>query len=367
MNQETCRWGVLSTAGIARKNWQAILDAGNGRVEAVASRDVAKAQAFIDECQSEARFEPAPRAYGSYEALLADPNVDAVYVPLPTGLRKTWVIRAAEAKKHVLCEKPCAIHAADLREMIEACDANGVQFMDGVMYMHTGRLPALRKVLDDGESIGDLKRIATLFSFRAPEDFLAGNIRVHSELEPAGALGDLGWYTLRFTLWVMKYQMPISLTANMLSSYGRNDSPDAVPMEFSAELQFEGGISASFYVSFLTEHQQWAHVSGTKGNVLLQDFVLPYLGSELTFEVNNSHFDVRGVRFNMERHTRTVAVNELPNNHPTSQEAKLFRKFSQLVLDGERDPHWPKIALQTQELLDACLRSAREGGKRITL
>src|SRR5262249_18689447 len=105
MSQAPCRWGVLGTANIARKNWKAIRNAGNSAVVAVASRDAGRARRFIDECQAEAPLAPAPVACGSYGELLARPDIDAVYIPLPTGVRKEWVMRAAAAGKHVLCEK----------------------------------------------------------------------------------------------------------------------------------------------------------------------------------------------------------------------------------------------------------------------
>ena len=95
--QDTCRWGILSTAGIARKNWEAIRHCDNATVAAVASRSVEKAQAFIDECQAQVPFPTAPKAIGSYDELLASDEIDAVYIPLPTGLRKEWVIKAAQA------------------------------------------------------------------------------------------------------------------------------------------------------------------------------------------------------------------------------------------------------------------------------
>ena len=96
MTNPTCRWGILGAAFIARKNWQAIRDAGNATLVAVASRDVARAQAFINECQASAPHLVIPEAVGGYQALLERPDIDAVYIPLPTGLRKEWVIRAAE-------------------------------------------------------------------------------------------------------------------------------------------------------------------------------------------------------------------------------------------------------------------------------
>src|SRR5437868_11877128 len=106
MGSPKLRWGILGTADIARKNWKAIWHSVKGRVSAVASRDLERSRRFIAECQAEAGFEPVPQPLGSYEELIAHDQIDAVYVPLPTGVRKQWVIRAAEAGKHVVCEKP---------------------------------------------------------------------------------------------------------------------------------------------------------------------------------------------------------------------------------------------------------------------
>ncbi len=178
---DTLRWGILSSAGIARKNWEAIKNSGNGIVTAVASRDVAKAQQFIDECQAEVPFAEVPRAIGGYDGIVTADGVDAVYIPLPTGLRKEWVIKAAEAGKHVMCEKPCAVDTEALEAMTGACAANNVQFMDGVMYMHSDRMPKLREALDDPANIGEIKRIASAFTFCAPPEFFGDNIRASSE------------------------------------------------------------------------------------------------------------------------------------------------------------------------------------------
>src|SRR5580692_11082825 len=154
MSQTICRWGILGTAEIARKNWLAIRNAENCSLWAVASRDIERSRRFIADCQRHAPFDPPPQAFGSYEELRASDKVDAVYVPLPTGIRKEWLIRAAEAGKHALSEKPVAATAGDVEEILAACRRNGVQFMDGVMFMHSRRLDRLREVLSDGESIG---------------------------------------------------------------------------------------------------------------------------------------------------------------------------------------------------------------------
>lgn len=357
------RWGILGAANIARKNWQAIRNSGNGTVAAVASRDVARAKKFIAECQLDAPMDPPVTAFGSYEAVLADANVDAVYIPLPTGLRKEWVIRAAEAGKHVLCEKPCANSLADLQEMIEACARNKVQFMDGVMFMHSARLPRLRDVLDN--EIGQVKRITSVFSFLGSEEFFAGNIRTSQALEPFGCLGDLGWYCLRLALWTMNGNLPERVTGRVHATAG--GLADGVCTEFSGDLFFANGVSSNFYCSFLTETEQWAHISGSKGLVRLNDFVLPYFGEEVEFELSNPVFDVRGCNFHMEPHARRISVNEYSNSHPTSQETGLFRNFAALVLSGKLDPYWPEIALKTQRIMEACLQSSQQGGAEVAL
>ena len=237
--------------------------------------------------------------------------------------------------------------------------------MDGVMFMHSDRMPALRAELDAGDAVGEIKRIATQFSFKAPDDFFEENIRVNSKLEPLGSLGDLGWYCIRIILWTLNYEMPVSLTAKMIRQSDPGDGSDPVPVSLSAELLFEGGITGGFYCSFETEHQQWVNISGSRGHIAIPDFVLPYHESEVGFDVEQAQFDVDLCNFHMERHTRRVAVEEYSDSHATSQEAKLFRKFGELVLGGEPNSHWPEISLKTQQVMDACFESARNDGQRV--
>jgi predicted dehydrogenase len=360
MANTVCRWGILGTADIARKNWKAIALAGNATVAAVASRSPERSREFVDRCQSARPLPAVPAALGSYDELLARPDVDAVYVPLPTGVRKEWVLKAAEAGKHVLVEKPVGVTVDDVREMIAACERRRVQLMDGVMFMHSRRLPALRATLDDGESVGRIRRIAAQFSFNAPEGFAEENIRGDSRLEPHGCVGDLGWYPIRLALWVMKHELPAEVAARMLAEDGPPGG-DKVPYELSAELLFAGGVSASLYCSFRTENEQWAVVSGTRGLVQVHDFVLPFFGDEVRFDVTNSTFEKTGCDFDMRRRTRTVVIPEYSNSHAGAQEASMFRDFSALVLAGRLDPHWGDVALRTQLVMDACLRSARSG------
>lgn len=364
MNTTThCRWGILGAAFIARKNWQAIRDAGNATLVAVASRDLSRAQAFIDECQSSAPHPAVPEAMDDYAALLARPDIDAVYIPLPTGLRKEWVIRAAQAGKHVLVEKPVGVTAADVTEIIAACEKHHVQFMDGVMFMHGQRLQRLRSVID--QDVGSVRHIATQFSFMGDAEFQRTNIRAHGALEPLGALGDLGWYCLRFTLWAMNYATPVQVTGRIHSETQQTADSPPVPLEFSGTLNFADNTSASFYCSFTTANAQWAIVSGAKGLLQVSDFVLPFSGPQTKYSLTRSEFVLNRCQASMHQGQQIEALDEPSNNAPGSQESGLFRTFSELVLSGKIDPHWPQISLLTQRVLDACLTSARKDSQPV--
>jgi len=358
------RWGILGAAQIARKNWKAILNSRSGIIRAVASRDPARARQFIDNCQGRAPFRTAPEALGSYEQLLAMPDIDAVYIPLPTGLRAEWVIRAAKAGKHVLCEKPCARNAGELERMLEACRRNRVQFLDDVMFMHSRRLQRLRQVLDDGTSVGSIQRIASNFTFCAGAEFQRNDIRMDSRLEPHGCLGDLGWYSIRFALWAMNWKKPRQVDGRILQEARSAKSPAPVPTAFSGELLFDGGASAGFYCSFVTENQEWVHVSGTRGSLVVPDFVLPYHGDRVGFETFHPTFEVDGCDFKLSENRRRILVRERSHSHPSAQESNLFRNFARQAKSGRLNAEWPAWALMTQQVLDDCIASARRKLRR---
>ena len=344
------RIGFLSTAGIGRKNWKAIFHSSNAVVSAVASRDVQRSLNFIDDFQREFAFTETPRAFGSYEELLVSPEVDAVYMPLPTGLRKTLVIRAAQNGKHILCEKPCAANLAELDAMLTACKKNRVQFLDGVMFMHNPRLPKIREVLDDGKSLGQLQRMSSGFSFYFGDSFFQKNIRVDAALEPAGCLGDLGWYSIRFFLWALNWQLPRAVSAKILAQ-----SPSGVPTEFSAELFFDGGVSAEFYSSFLTAKQQWVSIGGRNGWLRLPDFVHPRNSYEPAFELNGAEVPTEsGAKCPPD-------ADPAGYGHATAQDTRMWRNFANQIFSGKLNEDWPMWARQTQKVMDACLEAGRTG------
>ena len=352
------KWGVLSTAAIATKVGRAIDLAENAELVAVASRSLERAEEWATEHGAE-------RAYGSYEELLEDPDIEAVYIPLPPTMHCEWGIKTARAGKHVLSEKPLTMNVEEAIAMQTACRENNVQLMEGVMWVHHDWTADVKNLLKSG-SIGDLRRVTSSFSFYWGATVPVDNIRAQKALG-GGALGDLGYYTIRFTLWAMNYQLPERVAGRMLSEHRRPDSPGSVPTEFSAELFYPEGVSASFFCSFLTEHQQWANVSGTKGYLQVPDFVLPYHGDELGFEVSNAIFDITGCDFNMNNRTQRLTVRESSNSGENAQETNLFRNFAELVLSGKLEPRWGEITLKTQQVLDACLRSARSHGELVHL
>nr|MBQ4317706.1 Gfo/Idh/MocA family oxidoreductase [Clostridia bacterium] len=150
------KWGVLGTATIARDfTIPAMQKANNCELYGIASRALDKAEAFKE------RF-GFKKAYGSYEAMLADPEIEAVYIPLPNNLHKEWVIKAAQAKKNILCEKPLSGTPEDVKEMIDACDKEGVIFMEAFAYLHSPVTKSIQQKIAEG-AIGDVTVIESSF------------------------------------------------------------------------------------------------------------------------------------------------------------------------------------------------------------
>jgi predicted dehydrogenase len=348
------RIGFLSTAGIGRKNWKAIRNSGNCVITAIASRELTRSRSFIADCQREHPFEKTPAALGSYDELIESPEVDAVYVPMPTSLRKDWVIRAAQHGKHVLCEKPCAANAVELEAMLAACREHSVQFLDGVMFMHGPRLARVRELLDDGESVGPIRRIASAFTFYPGEDFFRSNIRADGALEPTGSLGDLGWYCIRFALWTLRWQLPGSVVGRILSRSEPLPGRVSSPTEFAATLFYPGGVTVEFYASFRAAKQQWVHVGGQNGWLRLPDFVHPFNGYEPAFEVNDKFVTVAGGA------PCPPGADPSGLGHSTAQDTRMWRNFADQVFSGTLNAEWPMWSLQTQKVLDACHESAKQ-------
>jgi predicted dehydrogenase len=256
------RWGVLGYARIARESViPALLRAGNSEFHALASRDAAKLT------EARARYD-IPRPYVGYEALLRDPDIDAVYIPLPNAQHREWTIRAAEHGKHILCEKPLGLNAAEVREMTAACAAHRVTLMEAFMYRYTDRTAKVREVLRSG-ALGDIKFVSASFRFLLDRP---DSIKFNPALG-GGALYDVGCYPVNF----------IGLVADEIA--GRPDSgtvqPESVSAEcvrsggvdliFSGLLRYSSGLVAAAHCGFNAHKRVFAEITGTKGTLEIPD------------------------------------------------------------------------------------------------
>jgi predicted dehydrogenase len=246
------RWGVLSTADIARAKWIPGVrrsPEGRGEVVAIASRAATTARRVADELS-------IPRAFGSYEALLADPEVEAVYVPLPNDRHLEWTLAAIRAGKHVLCEKPLALSSADAATMVEAADRAGVRLMEAFMYrLHPSWL-AVRELVSSGR-IGRLQSIQSWFGYYNDDLTNIRNIRAAG----GGALMDIGCYSINLS------RMLYGSEPTRVSGTVHREPPGGVDVLTSGTLEFEGGGLATFTCSIRSETDQRVHVYGTEGHI----------------------------------------------------------------------------------------------------
>jgi predicted dehydrogenase len=246
---DALRWGILSTADIARtKVVPGMQRARRSSIVAIASRDAGRAETVAAELG-------IPRAHASYEALLADPEVDAVYIPLPNHLHAEWSIAAARAGKHVLCEKPLALSADDAQRMIEAANAEGVTLMEAFMYRLHPSWQAVAELVMSGE-IGRLVSVQAWFSYFNDD---ASNIRNIREVG-GGALLDIGCYSVNLSRLLFGAE-PRHVSAALL-----RDPVMGVDVLTSAILTFDEGI-ASFTCSTRAEDDQRVHIYGTTGRI----------------------------------------------------------------------------------------------------
>lgn len=243
------RLGILGAARIARGFVAGVRDSRKVQVVAVASRDVARARAFVRDTET------ALTVHASYEALLADPDIDAVYVPLPNGLHGEWSIRAMEAGKHVLCEKPLATDAAEARAMFDAARRCGVHLVEAFPYRSQPQTLQLKAMLDAGE-IGRVRMVQASFAFTLLD---RSDVRYMPELA-GGSLMDLGTYTLSL-IRMIAGAAPVAMQA-----MGHWDAT-GVDRAVIANLQFADGMLAQSSCSFEAALHRQALISGETGTI----------------------------------------------------------------------------------------------------
>jgi len=316
------RWGILGGAKINGRLLPGFAKAANAELVGIASRSLDKAQAA-------ATAAGIPRAFGSYEALLDDPGIDAVYNPLPNTLHDEWTRKAAERGKHVLCEKPLTPTAREAEALVAFCHDKKIKLMDGFMWPHHPRTAQIKAFLQAGK-LGRVKRVTGAFTFQLPMD--ATNIRLQGSMA-GGSLLDVGCYPVYGIRWAFGEE-PVKVWAAARYQFD-------VDVAMSATLWFADGRIANFDCGFVHPMRQWLEIVGEKGTLTVPEMWVP----------RNSAYTVR---FNESDIAEQFAV----EGHDQIQ--CMLEDFGRYVLEDK--PVWPapEEATKSAKVMDALLTSARE-------
>jgi D-xylose 1-dehydrogenase (NADP+, D-xylono-1,5-lactone-forming) len=245
------KWGIISTADINSRLIPGAQASDEVELLAVGSRDLGRARAFAGRFGIE-------RAYGSYEEVLADPDVEAVYIPLPNTMHCEWSIRAFEAGKHVLCEKPMSRHPADVEDAFAAAERTGRLLTEAFMFRHNPQTKRLRELVDGG-AIGQLRMIRSTFSYSLFDD---ANIRLRTDVE-GGALMDVGCYCISGSRL---------LGGEPESVFGQQFiGPSGTDWVFAGVMRFPGDVLATFDCGTTLPNRDELEAIGTEGSLFLDD------------------------------------------------------------------------------------------------
>ncbi len=317
------RWGVLSVANIGvRAVIPAIQHARRSQLVAIASRTA-------DRAQEAAQRLGIPKAHGSYDALLADPDVDAIYIPLPNSMHREWTIRCAQAGTHVLCEKPLGLNAAECEEMIAACRQHNVTLMEAFMYRFHPRTERVARLAAEG-AIGDVRMVRASFTFavRSPD-----NIRLIPQLG-GGALYDVGCYGVNVSRMLLGEPRDALARADFGTS--------GVDEVTAAVLRFDGDRLAVIDCGLRVSRRQEYEVIGTHGHLTVPLGFLPGTGDtaiHVTKDTGPSVITVPG----------------------TDEYQLMVEHFEDALLDGAPLRLPPDDATKNVRVIDALYQSMKTG------
>lgn len=322
------RWGVLSTAKIGRDHLiPAIADADNGVLAAIASRDLPKAQALAE------RF-GAHHAFGSYEELLASPDVDGVYIPLPTSQHLEWAIKAVEAGKHVLVEKPLALAAEDILQLIKLRDAKNVLVCEAFMVTYHPQWIKLRDLIADG-AIGQLRHVQGAFSYYNVDP---DNMRNQLALG-GGALPDIGVYPVVSTRFATSKE-PVRVQATI-----ERDTKFGTDIYSSVRADF-GDFELSFYLSTQMAARQAMIFHGDKGFI------------EVASPFNAGLYDHHRVELHNQKHTE-AQIFRFPGAKHYRLQVEAFARAAQ---GGADRVFTLEQSVLNQKVIDAIYRAGDKDG-----
>ncbi|WP_172370051.1 Gfo/Idh/MocA family protein [Sporosarcina jiandibaonis] len=327
------RWGVLSTAGIAQKEQiPAFLRSNNALVTAIATGS------RIDKAIEVAKRFGIEKTYDSYEKLLDDPDIDAVYIPLPNHLHKKWVIAAAKKGKHILCEKPAAISVDEVLEMEKACNENGVLFMEAFMFYFHPQHARVKEIIDSGE-IGDVSYMQAGFSFYLDEERRKTSIKMSDETG-GGSIYDVGCYAIHSLRNILGAE-PGTVHVHAVMDPEFHIDTDAV-----GYLTFQDGVRATFDCSFNLAARNEYKVFGTEGTITVPRAYRPDKngGDGLIIVETN------GI-------SRTETLND-------DQYRNQIEHLSAAILDGQDHVKHDFVnTVNNMRVIDACMESIKTGNQ----
>jgi xylose dehydrogenase (NAD/NADP) len=313
------KWGVLGCADFARRRAiPAMLETESVELVGVASRSPEKAEEFRAEFS-------LPRAYGSYEQMLEDSGIQAVYIPLPNGLHGKWMMEAADHRKHSLCEKPFASSAAEARQVSDFVSRRGVRVMEAFMWRFHDQHEKARAAIREG-AIGAVRLIRASFSFpltRRPD------VRLQPELA-GGSVMDLGCYPISTARYYFEDEPSHAYAC------GRIDAQHRVDMHMSGVLEFPNG-SALIDCAFDLPYRTHLEIVGESGTIVMPKPWQPDAES-------------------------TIIVNDRPLRLPAqNQYVRQFEHFSRCLIEGTAPHFGPDDAVRQMGVIDAVLRAVRSG------
>ncbi|RAS76310.1 Gfo/Idh/MocA family protein [Priestia endophytica] len=317
------RWGILSTAQIAQDELlPAFRDATNAKVVAIASTN--------DKVKHIASKFDIPKIYGSYDELLEDSGIDAVYIPLPNSFHSQWVKRAAEKGKHILCEKPAALNTREAEEVIETCKKNNVMFMEAFMYQFHPQHQRVKEILISGE-IGEVNIMKVSLSFYLENQ--NENIRMRPELG-GGSLYDIGCYCIHSIRNILNTE------PNRIYASQQKDVKGQVDMSVVCFMELDNGMTAVFDAAMDRAQIDYYEIIGTKGSIRVPKAFIPQMyNGEAQIIVNTTDGAYR---------------EEKVLGHQYILEVEYF---SQCVLNGEISRSMIEDTIENVKVIEACFKS----------
>ncbi|HEX9116357.1 MAG TPA: Gfo/Idh/MocA family oxidoreductase [Anaerolineae bacterium] len=263
MSTRILRWGLLGTANINRVIIAALGSSARNRLTAVASRDGERGRAYAAKWQ-------IPQSFGSYESLLADPDIDVVYISLPNRLHAEWTVKAAQAGKHVLCEKPLAVTVEEVDAIAAAAKAAGVVVAEALMYRHDPLTLKVKEIVDSG-ALGQLRLVRGAYTFdisKRPTD-----IRLRGDLF-GGSVRDVGIYPISYTRYILGAE-PSEVFGWQIVGAGGVDEV------FAGQMRFPGDIFAQFDCGFRVPQRNHIEISGSTGELTVPSPFKPGLHEQI--------------------------------------------------------------------------------------